>query len=528
MHIVIVHGYFLKGTGSNLFVRNICRELCKIGHQVSLFCQEKDISDIDFIEKAFEFDENNERYELFHDKETRYKGKCTLFRPNIHGLLPVFIYDRYEGYTAKEFPSCTQEELNCYIEYNRSAIDHVLQGDRPRMVISNHTVMQPIYVARSVLARNDCLHVMVVHGSCLNFAVKKSQYLKEYALESIEAADRIVFVSEYSKQEFLEYFEYDRTADEKSVVIPAGVDLGKFLPLDESVGKCGYIQKMLRNLAIRSAEVSEGKSSWKTDEDVVETLSRVDFENERIVLYYGKYLWTKGIQLLIAASPLVMQTHPSVRFILVGYGSSRAYFKAMIDALDSGDRDGYLLLLKHPERFDESIEHDTSRFFLALVDRLQSADFADRYFSAAQDRIQSAIILTGFLGHDQLRYLVACADIMVAPSIFPEAFGLVAAEALSGGIIPIQTNHSGFAEVIRKYVAEFSDVFDKTALKPLYLDGEVVLNMANNIAVFLDYYDEMSPMERRSIRQRARKVSADNYSWKAIVSQYLQLDTTGG
>ncbi len=100
---------------------------------------------------------------------------------------------------------------------------------------------------------------------------------------------------------------------------------------------------------------------------------------------------------------------------------------------------------------------------------------------------------------------------------------MVAVEALSAGIIPVQTNHSGFAEVIRKYVDEFCDVFDKSKMDPLYLDENLVLNMAKNISFLLDYYEEMDTSQRQSIRQRARNICTENYSWENIVERYLKI-----
>ena len=83
MQIVMVHGYFLKGTGSNLFVENSCRELCKMGHQVNLFCQENDPDQFDFIEKAFDFNDQNSESSIVYQNQTLYPGKCHLYRPNL-------------------------------------------------------------------------------------------------------------------------------------------------------------------------------------------------------------------------------------------------------------------------------------------------------------------------------------------------------------------------------------------------------------------------------------------------------------
>src|SRR5262249_43337483 len=56
-------------------------------------------------------------------------------------------------------------------------------------------------------------------------------------------------------------------------------------------------------------------------------------------------------------------------------------------------------------------------------------------------------LFTGALEHRPLRHLVPLCDVAVVPSIFPEAFGMVAAEAASAGVLPVVSDHSGLAEV---------------------------------------------------------------------------------
>ena len=64
----------------------------------------------------------------------------------------------------------------------------------------------------------------------------------------------------------------------------------------------------------------------------------------------------------------------------------------------------------------------------------------------AADRGVEALF-TGPLEHRHLRHLLALADACVVPSIFPEAFGMVAAEAAAAGCPPLVARHSGLAEV---------------------------------------------------------------------------------
>ena len=65
------------------------------------------------------------------------------------------------------------------------------------------------------------------------------------------------------------------------------------------------------------------------------------------------------------------------------------------------------------------------------------------------------VLFTGPLEHRHLVYLLALADACVVPSIFPEAFGMVAAEAAAAGCPPLVARHSGLAEVADGLEAEY-------------------------------------------------------------------------
>ena len=57
------------------------------------------------------------------------------------------------------------------------------------------------------------------------------------------------------------------------------------------------------------------------------------------------------------------------------------------------------------------------------------------------------VVFTGRLDHDELAELLPACEALVVPSTFPEAFGMVAAEAAACGVLPISAAHSGLAEV---------------------------------------------------------------------------------
>ena len=55
----------------------------------------------------------------------------------------------------------------------------------------------------------------------------------------------------------------------------------------------------------------------------------------------------------------------------------------------------------------------------------------------------------GRLDHAELADLLPAAEAMAVTSTFPEAFGMVAAEAAACGALPVVANHSGLGEVAR-------------------------------------------------------------------------------
>ena len=47
----MTHGYMLSGTGSNIYVQNLCRALVRGGHDVHLLCQEEHPLDYEFVDE---------------------------------------------------------------------------------------------------------------------------------------------------------------------------------------------------------------------------------------------------------------------------------------------------------------------------------------------------------------------------------------------------------------------------------------------------------------------------------------------
>ena len=102
MRVLLFHGYMLRGTGSNIYNANLARALARLGHEVHLLCQ---------------------------DREVEIEG-VEIHNPDIGGLLPVYVKDPYEGFEVKAFPELTEEELDRYIEANVAAVREVAERRR--------------------------------------------------------------------------------------------------------------------------------------------------------------------------------------------------------------------------------------------------------------------------------------------------------------------------------------------------------------------------------------------------------------
>jgi len=207
--------------------------------------------------------------------------------------------------------------------------------------------------------------------------------------------------------------------------------------------------------------------------------------------------------------------------ILIGFGAAREYLEAITLLLDQGRIDLALDMIAHPQSFgfDGASENDYSKSLKSL---LADPDTASRYQKACKGKISKQVIFTGIMDHEELRMLIPCADIAVAPSIFPESFGLVGVEALACGVLPVQTYHSGFADVIDVYEENLQEVFKAAGIKHLILDENLVPNLANNITALLDYQENLTETERVHLAQKAHHLAEKHFSWDEIAKKYLK------
>ena len=97
-------------------------------------------------------------------------ARATVYRPDIGGLLPVYVADRYEGVEARPFQDLSEEEVEDYVERNVAAVREVVARARPDVALANHLVMGPLILARAL--GGEVPYAVKIHGSALEYTVK--------------------------------------------------------------------------------------------------------------------------------------------------------------------------------------------------------------------------------------------------------------------------------------------------------------------------------------------------------------------
>ncbi len=409
MRVLIFHGYLLRGTGSNIYNASLAKALVREGHEVHLLCQERHTEELDFVDGE----------------------RCTVHVPDIGRVLPVYVADTYEGFDAIPFADLTDDQLDAYLEANVVAVRKVMKEHEPDVALANHLIMGPVILALALAGRVP--YAVKVHGSALEYTVRPNrERFLPYALEGLAGAAGVLVGSRHTASSLWEVTA-DPQLPARTRLGPPGVDIHSFRPrpLDEA-------RDGLERLAAR-VEAGEA-AAWGGEPGAADALRSIDPARDRIVSYVGKLIVSKGVDLLLAAWPRVVEQVPDARLVIVGFGTYREALERMVAALAAGDMED-LRTLAAAGRELEGGPPGELRHLREFLDR-QGPDYAEAAPAAA-----ARIHFTGRLEHDDLPLLLPACEAQVMPSTFPEAFGMVAAEAAACGTMPLSAAHSGMAEV---------------------------------------------------------------------------------
>ena len=410
MRILLWHGYLLGGTGSNVYTRALARVWSRVGHDVTVLCQEP----------------HPERYDV---------GSAQVVRPEIGGKLPVFVLDRYEGVEAVLLQDLTPEERARYVELNARALRERLPADA---LFTNHVLLGgPVGAAAGVP------FAVKAHGSELEYSMRGRPELERWGAESLEPAEA-VFVGSAHIRSVLEDVvgHVDRVHE-----VPPGVDVEEFVPQPRDEALAALLDEA------RADHPNPNSANERLpDEGNADRLAAFLADDAPTVVYFGKLIFNKGVHVLLDAL-----RNLDARAVIVGFGDYRV--------------------------------------------ELEAAAPPDTLF-------------TGPLEHRHLVHLLPLADVAVVPSIFPEAFGMVAAEAAAAGTPPLVSRHSGLAEVAAGIEAEYPPELR-------HLVGFEAGNTAE-LAAKLKELLGLPAETRRDLGLAARRAVERNWSWTAIGERLLE------
>ena len=407
MRIVLWHGYLLGGTGSNVYTRALAREWSRAGHDVVVVCQ----------------DRHPEQYDL---------GGAHVVRPDIGGLLPVFVLDRYEALEAKLLQDFTREERERYVELNAAAVREQLPAD---VLFTNHVLL-----GAPVGAASGAPFAVKAHGSELEYSMRGNDDLSAWGKQTLAHAQS-VFVGSAHIRAVLEDVvgHVDRVHE-----VPPGVDVDQFHPEPRDDALARLLEEA------RADPPNPGNANERLpDEGNVERLAEFFATDELTVVYFGKLLYNKGVHLLLDALREL-----DARAVIVGFGDYR-----------------------------EELQRDAP----------------------------PRTLFTGALEHRHLVHLLPLADVCVVPSIFPEAFGMVAAEAAAAGVPPLVARHSGLAEV----AAGVEAVYPQELRELASFEGDLRPKLERLLSL---------PQEtRRELGAAARRAAVEQWSWSSVSERLLSL-----
>ena len=188
------------------------------------------------------------------------------------------------------------------------------------------------------------------------------------------------------------------------------------------------------------------------DERNADGLATFFERDEPTVVYFGKLLYNKGVHLLLESLREV-----DARAVIVGFGDYRAELEA---AAPPGT------------------------------------------------------LFTGPLEHRHLIHLLPLADVAVVPSIFPEAFGMVAAEAAAAGTPPLVARHSGLREIADGLESEYPPEHRGLAG---FATGDTA-DLTKKLRALL----ALAPGERARLGAAARLAAEKRWSWAGVANRLLQ------
>jgi glycosyltransferase involved in cell wall biosynthesis len=506
VRVLIWHGWLLEGSGSNVAAARTAEAWRAAGHDVALLCQERHPGRSPWIDADGIVDGDGPS-ELTDRSSARGAGtglgRCTLLRPRIGTTLPVFVVDRYEGFDdVRRFVDMTADELEAYLRANVDALRAAAEWHGSEVVVTGHAIPGAAIGRRAMGAGR---FVAKIHGSDLEYAVRLQDRYRDLAREGLGAARSVIGPSAEVLERCAGFVPEVR---ELGRVVAPGVDVDAFRPRPRSEALIDVAERLAsdpdtakgrpadtdarveRALEARDRSaldaLAETYDQAVPEPDAATRLRALAPGTTPIVGYLGKLIPQKGVELVLSAQQAVTR---DAEALIVGFGSYREWLAALTIAMRRGD--------------SASLAWLREAGGMAIEDPRSPSSGGDR----------RSATFTGRLDHRYAPDALAAMDVLVVPSILPEAFGMVAAEGAATGALPVVARHSGLAEVAGALEAEVRrpGLFS-------FAPGE---GSARRLATGIDRLLGLAVDERDALGAAVSGFVAREWTWERTASRIL-------
>lgn len=533
--ILMVHGYGLNGSGSNLWTRSVVAALCEQGLTVHLCCQERRPEQFEFIREVIDYDEEGRPVATLTSNDG-VKGGCVLHRPSVD-VLPTFVRPSAGAASMASILDMDEDAIEDYLQRNERALQSVLTSYPIASVHVNHVVLMSEAVRRACRDVGRPYAVMP-HGSAIEYVVKQSEAMHAVASTVLQDAERILVLNNEMRDRITSVFSNVRDSEVRMLHVPVGVDVRRFraVPRDERPrlihelkdrlgalprGRGDDHEQVLRAAVVERTTLAELHDAIEVSGDYVQRnpdagvetrLDRIDWENGQVVGYVGRVLGHKGVHALIGAFPLILDRHPDASLVIAGSGPLREWLEAFILAAGKGDAD----LIMNLARWGGDLE-GAGKPLVHLTDFLDARKrdgTLEAYLEHARRMSEPGrVLLTGYMDHTELSLLFACLDVAVFPSIVREASPLVVPEAMASGVFPMGTDQGGMAASLDHASAAVpEDLRPYMRIRPE--PEHMVSDIAENVTAVLD-----------SLGDRAKvfhDYAVEHYDWQQIARRMME------
>ncbi|ROV97420.1 hypothetical protein VMCG_06930 [Cytospora schulzeri] len=251
-------------------------------------------------------------------------------------------------------------------------------------IVHGHASLSSLCWEATLHARTMGIRTVFTDHSLFGFADAASILTNKLLKFTLSDVDHVICVSNTSKENTVLRASLDPLMVS---VIPNAVVADNFRPLDYST----------ESTAIASSNGSLANGDYPVP---AHRLGPHDFIT---IVVISRLFYNKGIDLLVAAIPRILENHPNTRFIIAGSGPKAIDLEQMIEQ------------------------------------------------NVLQDRVE----MLGSVRHEEVRDVMVRGHIYLHPSL-TEAFGTVIVEAASCGLYVVCTQVGGIPEVLPGYMTQFA------------------------------------------------------------------------